>query len=230
MRWHRRRTQRLATVMGAVQRNNRGVLSVLETLLNRAVALDPQAARMLEPLAGRCIDLTLSGFNSVPLRLCIDGQRVRLSWHLGAASVVPADLRISGSMAALVGALSAPRATSGALPQGVQIHGDLEVARQLLFALRGLQPDLEEALSQLVGDTLARQLGIAGRGLLHGVQTAAVQAMRNAGEALVHEQQLLAASTDQQYFSEEVHELRDSVARLEARIALLEAHSGRVAC
>ena len=196
------------------------LLGIVETLLNRLVALDPQAATILALLSGRCIEFTLHGIHR-SVRLSSVDQRLCLQWQQSDAG--SPDLRISGSVSALIGVLVEPQSL-GALPKGVQIYGDLEVARQLLKALRSLQLDVEEPLSKLVGDVLVRQLGLAGRGLLHWFDATLKQSLRNAGETLVHEQRLIAANADQQRFLAEVHALRDGVARLEARIALLGEH------
>ena len=83
--------------------------------------------------------------------------------------------------------------------------------------------DLEADLSAVVGDIAAHRIAELLRGLARWRETAAASLARQTGEYLVEEGALLARREEVAGFVRGVDELRDTLARLEKRIALLEA-------
>ena len=203
-------------------------LRPLERGLNAVLELDSQAADILAKLTDRCVELDVDSLIRRPLQVTFVNGRIRLGWKT--ESSPPADLHIAGTPLALLGALTDAKSGVQVLRPGVRIHGDLGFAKQMLALFRSLEPDFEEALSTRLGDLPARQLMRGGAGLARWVRASVPQAMHNLGEYLAHEAQLIAPLIQQRQFAQQVHELRDSVARLEARIALLQSKTGRSGC
>ena len=106
--------------------------------------------------------------------------------------------------------------------QDVQVDGDAALATAVTNVLGGLDWDIEEDLSHIVGDIAAHRLAQAGSGVL----TWQVNAMSNLAHALAEywtaEQPLLVSREVLQGFVQKVDELRDDAQRLEKRIERLE--------
>jgi len=107
--------------------------------------------------------------------------------------------------------------------QDVQISGDTELAREILFIAQHLRWDAEEDLSRVFGDIVAHRMVQAAGDLRHWQQQATDSFMRSAAAYWTDEQPLIATRHDVERFVCEVDALRDDVARAEKRIERLEA-------
>lgn len=105
----------------------------------------------------------------------------------------------------------------------VDITGDAETAALFQRLFRFARPDLEDELSNVVGDVAAHQAGKAARGLAGWGRQVAGTMERNVGEYLTEERRALPARPEFEAFREDVEALRDDVARAEARLARLRA-------
>lgn len=139
----------------------------LQTALNRALALDPEAAGRLAVLEGRSVALHLDG-PELALRVCVEDGRLKV----GPAGEKPdLDMRTTpGVMIAM--ALDGEHEVP---PGKLEMSGDAGLARQLESLLKGWKPDLEAAFSGVVGEVagvplaraLAKTARSARRGLAH---------------------------------------------------------------
>ena len=102
--------------------------------------------------------------------------------------------------------------------QEVQMSGDTELAREVLFVAQNLRWDAEEDLSRVFGDILAHRMVQAASDLKHWQQQAADSIARSAAAYWTEEQPLIATRHDVERFVREVDALRDDAARLEKRI------------
>lgn len=190
---------------------------LLESALNRAIALDPETAARLAALDGRAltVDFTRTPF---ALRLVVDGARLRV----GPAFEGESALRVAATPGALL-AMVLRRGDDGAAPGKVEIAGDADLARRLEKLASGFAPDLEEAFARTFGDTL-------GVPLAQGFAKALTFA-RERGEALLHdtadylreESRDAVAPGEMEEFLDDVDHLRERGERLEARVARLAA-------
>jgi ubiquinone biosynthesis protein UbiJ len=105
----------------------------------------------------------------------------------------------------------------------VVISGDGAVAAGFQELLQLLRPDLEEPLSQLIGDVPAWGLGALLRRATSYASTTAQTAARNAGEYFVHERRDLVTRAEGRGFLDDVDCLREQVDRLQARVLALES-------
>ena len=100
----------------------------------------------------------------------------------------------------------------------VQMSGDTELAREILFVAQHLRWDAEEDLSRVFGDIAAHRMVQAAGDLKHWQQRAADSIARSAVAYWTDEQPLIATRPDVERFVREVDALRDDVARVEKRI------------
>jgi ubiquinone biosynthesis protein UbiJ len=106
--------------------------------------------------------------------------------------------------------------------QEVQVEGDTALASALTGVLSGLRWDVEEDLSQIVGDVAAHRLTQAGAALLAWQAKAASNLAHALAEYWTEEQPLLAQGEALRGFVHAVDVLRDATERLEKRIERLK--------
>lgn len=193
-------------------------LEGIEQSINGLLALDPVALQRLAMLHGRCVALQLNGLGLT--LYFVPGHDGRLQL-LGSIEGEP-DCTLSGSPLDLVRASDETSGHRQLFAGNVRIDGDTALAQRFSEALAGLDIDWEEQLARLTGDIAAHEVG-------RGVRAAARQGERmrevtaaNLSEYLTEEARLLPHRFEVDEFLADVDTLRDDVARLEARIALLE--------
>lgn len=191
-------------------------LTPFESVLNRNIAASGEARRLCKQLEGKVLALHFTG---LPLDLFLRSEGDRMS--VATASAQPSAATLSGSPLAFMRlAGSAPEA---AIRGGsVQIQGDAEVAQTFSELLKHARPDLEEELSRVIGDVAAHQVGNAARAALGFGRRAVDTLTQNIAEFLQEEGRDVPSRTEADEFVAAVDQLRDDVARLEARIARLE--------
>jgi ubiquinone biosynthesis protein UbiJ len=187
--------------------------AALETVLNRALALDPETRLQLSTLEGRRIGIDL---RSTGLALAISVHDGRL--HVGPHWDKPTDLNLRAAPASLL-AFALRRGDDSVLPPGkVDISGDADLARRLEKLLRNFQPDVEEAFAKIFGDVLGVPLA---RGLHRAFTWSreSVQALvQDGAEFLREESRDLIAPAEMEQFLDEVDSLRERADRLAARV------------
>ncbi|MFA5683847.1 MAG: SCP2 sterol-binding domain-containing protein [Lysobacteraceae bacterium] len=190
---------------------------VLQSVLNRAIALDPDSAERLRALEGRRIALHLQ---APPLAIgieVIDG-----ALKVGPARDLEApDLSLAASLGALL-SQALPAGGRSATPGGrMTISGDAELAQRLQKLARDYAPDFEAAFSGLFGEVLGVQIARALGGALKAGGDSARKFARDGVDYLVEERRELVSSVEQAIFFDEVDALRDDVERLAARVGRL---------
>ena len=189
--------------------------ALLETGINRALALDAESEARLQRLADRMLQLDIEGVG-ITLYIAFTTRRV----EVGTRSAHEPDTVISGSPAALF-SMAAPEGAGiwGTSGSRVTITGDANLARDLERLFSQLDPDWEGSLSRLLGDVWGYQVAA-------GLRTGASQARRSAAEAsemvrefvtreggpVVREQELTR-------FAAGIDDLNSALARLERRLA-----------
>jgi len=187
--------------------------SLLEAVLNRAVALDAQSQSALAALDGRRIGVQLRGAD-LALAIGVHDGRLSVGPHWQHA----ADLNLHASPASLL-AFALRRGEDSPLPPGrVDISGDAELARRMEKWLRDFRPDIEEAFAQSFGDVLGVALARA-FALAFAWTRATAQALAQDGaEYLREESRDLIAPTQMERFLDDVDDLRERTDRLDARV------------
>jgi len=180
-------------------------------LVNHLLAGEQWARQRLSPFAGQTARLEF-GALALPLAISVDGLFV-------AAGNAPADVTITLPADAPLRALT----DRPSLFTAARLAGSAELAESLGFVFRNLRWDAESDLARVVGDIAAHRLVAVGNGLLRWHQQQAFNLAANLAEYFTEENPSIAHQGDVADFCAEVTRLPDELARLEARIAALEA-------
>ena len=204
-------------------------LRLMQVALDRALRLDPQAAMILQPLAGKRIAVRIVG--AAPTDLCVEFSNGRIllaqaAEQSGNERSAPqgcgskglpgdADVSIRGSASAL--AMLARGVDDLPSSAQVSVHGDLALLQQARVAVARLRPDFDEPLARLLGDEMAYPLSRAVRRLGAIARRSFRELDEDLKEYLGEESELLASREDVRNFGDEVDRLRDAVERLDKR-------------
>jgi ubiquinone biosynthesis protein UbiJ len=193
----------------------------LNGYLARALARSPRAGELCLALQGRRLWLTVSG---VPGTLCLAAVDGTLQATLGAgrseATDSAADVTVHASPLGLV-ALAAGDASDVVLRGGARVAGDERVTEQFQELARLLRPDIEAAVSQVVG-RIPAHLATRALTLFTAWAGAARESVaRNAADYLAHESRDLVPRAEAEGYFAGVEALRSQVTRAEARVAHL---------
>lgn len=190
------------------------VNAAIERAIDGLLQLDPDTRQRLSSLEGKVIAINVTQ-PSVNVVLSIVDQRVNV---IGQTDT-PADTTLSGSLSALRSLSSG----NDALYQGaVTVEGDIGVGQHLKDIVASLDPDWEEFLSPILGDTVVHQLSLLSQGVSSWLQRTGSAMKQNTSEYLQEEAEVLAPNSEIHAHCLEVDELRAAADRLEARIKRLE--------
>ena len=177
----------------------------------RSVLDGAGAGRALE---GRALRLSVDG---TPLDLRLPVTEPRVTAPRDGTATDP------GAGSPLAWPIATRRPAGAGIRDGdVQMTGDTDIAKRFRELLRIATPDLEEELSRLVGDPIARQVGNATRAFAEWGAAAGTTVERSVTEYLQEESRLLPKRADIEAFSRQVDALVNDVARAEARIERLK--------
>ena len=188
----------------------------LETSINLVLKKDPETLKKFSTLQGKVIafelnelDLTLYLFphsEGVQVQYLYDGQ---------------ADTTLQGSPLAFIN-MSLGDSTESFFSGEVRINGDIELGQHFKRILDQLDLDWEEWLSEYSGDLVAFKTGSLIRNLNSwGKDTLKILKL-DASEYLQDEGQLTPHPVEIEDFANNISQLRDDTARLEARISRLQ--------
>jgi ubiquinone biosynthesis protein UbiJ len=188
--------------------------STIENVLNRGLPRSPRARQLCRELQGRRVAIEVTGFT----RFIVESTGETLSVTRNATGTAEAELA-GGPLSLMALMRSTPE---DVLQRGdVQIRGDAQLAQRFRELAMLLRPDIEEDLSQLIGDVPAHQIGRFTRAALGWGQKAADTTVRNIAEYLAHERQHLVPRAEGDQLLKGVDRLREDVDRMDARIGVL---------
>ncbi|ASJ70153.1 ubiquinone biosynthesis accessory factor UbiJ [Granulosicoccus antarcticus] len=191
----------------------------LEQTIEVLLKLDPETRERLETLDGKLIRVNVT---SPPMSVTVSVTDGRV--YVVADATEVADTTISGSLAAL---RSLPGGNEALYRGEVTLEGDLGAGQELKQIIAGIDPDWEELVSPLVGDTLAYRLGTAGRHLGAWLERTRSSLQQNTSEYLQEEAELLAPNSEVRDFCNQIDDVRARADRLEARLRKLERATAR---
>ena len=198
----------------------RFLAATAEDLANRVLRLDPDTLERLAAFDGKLI------------RLCYQppGSGGPLSWYvlpfagglrLRLSPPGEPDVTISGNLPAfgrmLFGDLSPLSA-----PADMQIRGDIELGQRFKQVLDQVDPDWEEPLSRVLGDTLAHKAGRLLAGLQDWSRRTRGYLQADLADYLKEEAELVPRREEVERFVEQVGALRADVERLAQRLQRLK--------
>lgn len=204
-------------------------LRLAESLINRALKLDPEFLESLQPLSDKLVAVELTGLDqTIYFSLGVEGVTFFHRREIEEMSEDrAADVGVRGSPAALLRMVAAMRRGETKFGDDVRLVGDLAVLELMRDAFRRLDLDLEELLSRFVGDIAAHEIGRTARAFLSWGRDMRENLLADASEYLVEELRASPPRYQLDDFAAEVDGLRDDVERLEKRVARLQSHKGR---
>lgn len=193
----------------------------LESVINRALALDPESLARIDALNGRRIELHLDA-PKLAMRIEVDGHRLRVG---PAKPSDEPDLSLRATAGALLAQLLPSR--SSTTPAGrLKISGDAELAQRVQRLLRDFSPDLDAAFANVFGDVIGVQISRTLRSAWTGITTGGKRFAQDGADYLTEERRDVVSKVDQSIFFDEVDDLRDGVDRLAARVERLSQRLG----
>ena len=199
--------------------------------INHVLAGEPWASAELAKHAGKAIALEMP-FGRFAVQITSSGllEAVRHadSTEISDGEAVP-PIRTALVLTISSQALSTLLTSSGPIRENafksVTIAGDADLA-QLLGRLAGqLRWEYEEDLSKIIGDAPAHFAVAQGKKIASAGKAAGRDLLENAVEYLSEEKRVLLNQRDFAIHKNQLMELRDSVERLDKRIALLQQRS-----
>ena len=193
----------------------------IEAAMNRVLIQDPETLAELARLQDRVVGLQLKGIG-ITLYFLPHSQGMSVMTQYAAE----ADVLIIATPAALVRLKLSDQPQPTLFSGDVKMHGDIETAQRFQQIFGKLDVDLEEILSQYIGDIAAHRLGNIGRSLTGWFKQASLTLGRNLSEYVQYEGKDVATESELNDFSRSVDILRDDTERLAARINLLKSRLG----
>ncbi|MDH5456987.1 MAG: SCP2 sterol-binding domain-containing protein [Gammaproteobacteria bacterium] len=198
-------------------------MDVLETtlrpvarILNRNIAESTPARELCEQLSGAVVAIRVRNTALAAFFIVADDALDVVS----TTSQEP-DVVITGSLLTLAG--MAGNSGAAAIRAGsLDLTGDASLAAQFQRLLLLARPDMEEELSNLVGDLAAHRLGEFARGVGRWGREARSTMSANIREYLQEESRDTPSRYEVEKFGAAVNTLRDDVDRVEARLNRLQ--------
>lgn len=186
--------------------------------LNRVLSDYPLARDSLKAHAGKSINATM-GPVSTRLRVSQQGEFEMVGVSQDAKNAPP-DVTFLIPLALL------PRLARGdeSAFSEVVFGGDSEFASTLSSVARNVDWDIEEDLSRAIGDIGARRIVGTAQAARDWSNDAETRLMANVAEYLTEEKRAFATKRDVEVLATDNENLRDAVARLEAKISALAAN------
>lgn len=194
------------------------LLRPLAILINRQIRVTTPARELCEELEGRVIAVRVRG-SALAAYFHVHRDNMDLS---GQYQDEP-DVVITGSLLSLA-RLATPDAAEAIRDGSVELHGDARTAQSFQRLLQFGKPDIEEELSALIGDSAAQGLSDFARSLRSWGEKAGRTMRQNVSEYLREESQAVPGREELEAFRRKVNELRDDVARFEARLRRSESN------
>ncbi len=190
--------------------------------INHVLTQQPWARERLRPHAARTVrviaapfDFTLAIGPGGLVQAADSGMTAENGSHQGPQADVVLQIRLANLP---LFALDPERAT-----KDVRIEGDAEFAQTLSALARELRWDIEEDVSRVTGDIAAHRLMAGARALQGYARDAAQRLGETASAFLIDEDPTLVPTHMAEQFARDVAALRDDAARLDQRLAQLEA-------
>ncbi len=188
----------------------------LTALVNRQIKATTPARELCAELDGKVMAVRVKD-TGLAMYFCVCPDEIAL---FGDYDGEP-DVAITGSILTLVRLAGA--SGEDAIRDGLlELIGDAEVAQAFQKLLGYGKPDIEEELSSVIGDVAAHRLGEVARSVSSWGREAGATLRQNITEFLQEERRDVPSRYEVEAFTRKIDELRDDVARVEARLNHLE--------
>lgn len=192
-------------------------ITLMETVVNRALRLDPDTLARLGELQGKVIRLRIAG--AVPREIFFIPSETGL--RLSGQHDAEPDVTLTGDLPVFA-RFALRRVAPEMITAGeVQISGDIDLGQRFQRLMEKIDIDWEEQAARALGDVAAHRLGNALRDL-RAWSTQSLHTLRaDAAEYLQEESRLLPLRSRAESFQRAVESLRLDAERLERRFQRL---------
>ena len=191
------------------------LLSRLERIINEFLQLDEVALATLEKFSGKIFVVDIV-HTEIQVFILPTAKKIQLATQHESAP----DVLIRGTPSALLTAITMPNSTSH-----LELHGNVGLMQEFWLALKNIEIDWEEYLSQFIGDIAAHKIGNVMRYQYNFIKKALQTTAENTYEYLHYEKNCLAEKLEVEQFTHAVDTLRHDVARLQKRTERLVGNS-----
>lgn len=190
-------------------------LKALEGLIRQALALDPATSQRLQAYAGKRLYVeTRTPVLGLFVWLESDGVHLRSEGDRHPHATIEAP-----SIELLKMALSDNAHFIGG---PVKVHGDVMLVQELHALARDLDIDWEAGISRIFGDTISHPVSQGLRGLFSFAKRTADVFLRNTGDYLREEKEIVPVRWEVDEYLNDNQDLRADVERMESRLARLQ--------
>jgi ubiquinone biosynthesis protein UbiJ len=189
---------------------------ILETVINRYLALDPEMLGKLAQFNGKVIKLEMTGINKTLYMLPNESGIQVLTDFEG-----PVDTVLRGTPISLFKMGLVSNAASLLLKGEVEITGDTRLGHKFKNVFSQMDIDWSEPLANMVGDSLAYQIHQSGNKLGRWGKETVKSVSTSFSEYLQEESRDVVTDTELNIFNEAVDQMRNDVDRLQARVNTL---------
>ncbi len=192
------------------------VTAVVETMINKALEMNPTSSRALSRLNGQCLQIHFKEFDRT-LTLVFSSQQADVLAHYEGI----ADCRLSLSLTSLID-LQDKNQITRLIKQGtIDLEGDIELAQSFSQLMKESQPDIEEILSVYTGDIIAHSLVQSGKEGADWVKKRLHTHQKHVAEAVTQEWKMIPPALEIAYFCDQVDELHTRVEQCESKLTRL---------
>lgn len=185
---------------------------ILQLILNKYLALDPDLDSHLETLTGKVIAITCIDYPNWRLYCTFTNQNLLFT----SSQPLKIDVKIYSSFSGFIKFAVAQDKTE------IMLEGNIHIAEAVLKFFDDLNIDWEEELSKYSGDVIAHQAGVLITRFkkYHAHNRSSLEAMIT--EYLQEESGLLPTNFEVNEYIDAVDQLRLDVDRLEAKVTIYE--------
>ncbi|MDC0611189.1 SCP2 domain-containing protein [Vibrio sp.] len=191
------------------------ITATIETALNRLVQSDSDLVRQCSRLKGKVLQLHIKEFDKT--LTFIFSQQIDV---LGQYEGEP-DCYLSVSLKTLPQLREQANITQLIKQDLLVLEGDIQLAQKFATLLTDAKPDIEEWLSQWVGDALAHTVAHTGRQLFDTFKQQADKHQRHLAQVLTEEWKVAPGPLEVAYFCDQVDDVNQQAAQVESRLNAL---------
>ncbi len=189
---------------------------VINTALNKILALDPEVPEKLNAFSGKVIQIHLTIIEK-DLFLVPEGDRIQV--HTSYDGEV--NTCISGSPMAIMKMMVKPDVATMLLSGEVEITGDTRPGNALKKLFREMELDWQQPVSGIIGDAATQQLETGTKKFNTWGRKALSSFNSSVSEYLQEESRDIVTGTELEIFNQQVDDLRDDTERLQARLTAI---------
>jgi len=203
--------------------------TALQTIAQQILALDIEASKKLRPFDGKIILIDVIDLKLQYYFVFAQGQLAIVSKPPPAENNDEDDnqaeqepsVHISGKLSAFINAAASEYSSDALFEGDLHFTGEINTAKQFQQLVASLNIDWQEPLAKVFGDPLAHTLSTGVQKFASWFIDSARSTRQDVSEYLQEEARVTPSDSEQQYFFEQVDDLRSKVDRLTAKVELI---------